>query len=228
MPLYRAPQTAITDLVTTLADKAGRPSAFITNANTVTEAGFYNVGSTWTGSPYAGTDSRNQGYIIHDQWNNVAYSYQQFRNVNAAYVALERRNDNGTWSGWYPIYHARNILGGVAQVSGVPTGGLIERGSNANGEYVRFADGTQICTGAYSGLTIDQPGGTGWYVTGSGVTIVFPITFSAVPSMSAQDSNPIVPTSAAAANAAQGTIAGAYYGALSARAGRWAAIGRWF
>ena len=28
----------------------------------------------------------------------------------------------------------------------MPTGGVIERGSNADGDYVRFADGTQICT----------------------------------------------------------------------------------
>lgn len=38
-----------------------------------------------------------------------------------------------------------NILGTVSQVGGVPTGALIEYGSNANGEYVRFANGTQIC-----------------------------------------------------------------------------------
>lgn len=38
-----------------------------------------------------------------------------------------------------------NIIGAVSQDSGVPTGALIERGSNANGEYVRWADGTQIC-----------------------------------------------------------------------------------
>lgn len=37
------------------------------------------------------------------------------------------------------------LVGTVAQVGGVPTGAVIERGSNANGEYVRFADGTQIC-----------------------------------------------------------------------------------
>lgn len=30
--------------------------------------------------------------------------------------------------------------------SGTENGAIIERGSNANGEYVRFADGTQICT----------------------------------------------------------------------------------
>lgn len=38
------------------------------------------------------------------------------------------------------------ILGTVSQSGGVPTGAIIQRGSNANGEFVRFADGTQICT----------------------------------------------------------------------------------
>lgn len=38
-----------------------------------------------------------------------------------------------------------NILGEVTESSGVPTGALFEYGSNANGEYVRWADGTQIC-----------------------------------------------------------------------------------
>lgn len=39
----------------------------------------------------------------------------------------------------------RDILGTVGQSGGVPTGAIVERGSNTNGEYVRFADGTQIC-----------------------------------------------------------------------------------
>jgi len=42
-------------------------------------------------------------------------------------------------------YARSNILGTVTQSGGVPTGAIIERGSNANGEYVRYADGTQIC-----------------------------------------------------------------------------------
>ena len=37
------------------------------------------------------------------------------------------------------------ILGLVAQSGGVPTGSIVERGSNSNGEYVKFADGTLIC-----------------------------------------------------------------------------------
>lgn len=42
-------------------------------------------------------------------------------------------------------YGPGNLLGTVSQSGGVPTGAVIERGSNANGEYVKFADGTMIC-----------------------------------------------------------------------------------
>jgi len=41
-------------------------------------------------------------------------------------------------------YQKNNILGTVSESSGTPTGAIIERGSNANGEYVKFADGTMI------------------------------------------------------------------------------------
>jgi hypothetical protein len=43
------------------------------------------------------------------------------------------------------VYSRNNIVNTVSESGGVPTGAIIERGSNANGEYVRFADGTQIC-----------------------------------------------------------------------------------
>lgn len=42
-------------------------------------------------------------------------------------------------------YGPGNLLGPVSETGGVPTGAVIERGSNADGDYVRFADGTQIC-----------------------------------------------------------------------------------
>lgn len=37
------------------------------------------------------------------------------------------------------------MVGTVSQSSGSPTGAIIEHGSNANGEYTKFADGTMIC-----------------------------------------------------------------------------------
>lgn len=45
-----------------------------------------------------------------------------------------------------PVVTRAGLLGPVSQSGGVPTGAVIERGANANGDYVRFADGTQICT----------------------------------------------------------------------------------
>lgn len=42
-------------------------------------------------------------------------------------------------------YGPGNLLGPVAQAGGVPTGAVIEEGSTADGHYIRFADGTQIC-----------------------------------------------------------------------------------
>lgn len=42
-------------------------------------------------------------------------------------------------------YRKGNILAAVALASGVPTGGIIETGTNVNGLYMRFADGGQIC-----------------------------------------------------------------------------------
>jgi hypothetical protein len=66
-------------------------------------------------------------------------------------------------------YSPGNLLGTVSQSSGVPTGAIIERGSNANGEYVRFADGTQICTFI---MAADTTGVATW---------TFPATFAATP-----------------------------------------------
>lgn len=64
---------------------------------------------------------------------------------SAGLAAVRGRNSAGVWGAWNTLYGRTNLLGTVSQASGVPTGAVIERGSNANGEYIRFADGTQIC-----------------------------------------------------------------------------------
>ena len=43
-------------------------------------------------------------------------------------------------------YKKANILGAVSESGGAPTGAIIEHGSNSNGEFVKYADGTMICT----------------------------------------------------------------------------------
>lgn len=43
-------------------------------------------------------------------------------------------------------YGPGNLLGTVSETGGTPTGAVIERGTANGGTYVRWADGTQICT----------------------------------------------------------------------------------
>lgn len=64
------------------------------------------------------------------------------------------------------LFRRANILATVTQSGGVPTGGLIETGSNTNGRYVRFADGTQVCW--KTPFACGASGGTTW---------VFPAAF---------------------------------------------------
>lgn len=46
------------------------------------------------------------------------------------------------------LYRRGNILGTVSQSGGIPTGAIIQRGSNANGSFVMFADGTAMYWGS--------------------------------------------------------------------------------
>lgn len=66
-------------------------------------------------------------------------------------------------------YAKDNIVGTVTQVGGVPTGAIIERGNNANGNYAKFANGTLLCT------KYDQQDTLG------GFTWVFPHAFNPAP-----------------------------------------------
>jgi len=59
-------------------------------------------------------------------------------------LAIRGFGDSGI-TPWAEIYSSGNILGTVSESSGVPTGAIIQRGSNANGEFVRYADGTMQC-----------------------------------------------------------------------------------
>jgi len=87
-----------------------------------------------------------------DNWNilkwqraadfQAALAIKQDSGAPEFYVGL---TNNGVQDDWSEIYHNGNLLGTVSESGGDPTGAVIERGSNTSGEYVRYADGTQIC-----------------------------------------------------------------------------------
>lgn len=137
-------------------------------------------------------------------------------------------------------YSPGNLLGTVSEASGLPTGAVIESGSNANGQFVRFADGTQICHAQISMLGIGFTtaiGATGFFAAGE-QTWTFPATFIASARVSAtmQRSNSTVLGMVSLRNSPSATAA-SYLPAISqslpaadtaARSVHLLAIGRWF
>jgi hypothetical protein len=91
-------------------------------------------------------------------------------------LAVRTRNGAG-WNSWRTIVTQGSLLGTVSQSAGVPTGAVIERGSNANGSYVRFADGTQICTTANAGTAACSTTNGSVFSSSAG-TWTFPMAFA--------------------------------------------------
>jgi hypothetical protein len=80
-----------------------------------------------------------------------------------------RSRTTGAWQPWSRVYETRNVLGTVSQSGGVPSGALIEAGSNANGSYLKFADGTLFCRHVRAASA------------GAGVVWAFPAVFATAP-----------------------------------------------
>lgn len=111
--------------------------SFIKNNNYVAALNYPTFPGAVNTTPFVGVNinhSNDWGLQIAGNVNNAAEPRLALRNKAAA-----------IFSSWYEIYTQRSILGTVKQSSGIPTGAVIERGSNANGDYVKFADGTLIC-----------------------------------------------------------------------------------
>lgn len=125
------------------------PSDIGVTDNTLGRGIWYQASPTVTTSGLpANLASSSQSYLFHHRRTDTAEMQlllAEFATADADRTLWFRRRTAGAWGGWKRIYDWANILGTVSQASGVPTGAIIERGSNANGQYVRFADGTQIC-----------------------------------------------------------------------------------
>ncbi len=165
--------------------------------NTLTTAGSYYVSSPTNGPAGVGS-----GYITVLQYDTGAsfgaQLYMPSTNV-AGNDLWYRRRINTTWGGWIKLasvdeisaaligltpdkaFRRGNILGTVsADASGIPTGAVIEKGSNTNGEYVKFADGTLICTGIVGAvISVTDPAASGFQKLAG--TATFPAAFSVVP-----------------------------------------------
>lgn len=147
------------------------------------ECGFYGIGtSPWSNLP-PGIDSLNPiGSMLYHHPYDAATAVQLFvpRTSNIFYF---RRKGSGTWQPWIRVLSDAQLLGTVAQSGGSPIGSILERGSNANGEYIRLADGTQLCW--FNASVTDQAVDTAYGSLFTGTRgWSFPATFVGSPTVS--------------------------------------------
>lgn len=123
-----------------------------------------------------------------------------------------------------------NLLGAVAQSGGTPTGAVIERGENANGDFVRFADGTQICySPVFSGDATTARGAA--YQWAANQEWTYPVAFSgqgAVYVVPASSNNTQVFGVAAGVGLTDCDVNVVSLSSLSGRSCRFIAHGVWF
>ncbi|MDX0439455.1 phage tail protein [Sinorhizobium medicae] len=147
--------------------------------NTITVAGVYTLSGNWANT-YAGAASvATTGTLVVLQRSANAV-FQYFYRDNNQVFRRNTVNGGTSWTDWTIV--ELPVVGTASNSAGFPAGAIIERGSNANGEYVRFADGTQICWGTgtinVSTALNNHFGSTsGASVTGNAL-ISFPATFS--------------------------------------------------
>ncbi|VVM51097.1 MULTISPECIES: phage tail protein [Pseudomonas] len=94
-----------------------------------------------TGSSYGLMDTiKYVGQPVHQAWHEVNGT------AGGGTLRTWERDQYGTgvFGPWRMVYRQNNILG-VVSGAGAPTGAIIERGANGNGEYTKFADGTLVC-----------------------------------------------------------------------------------
>ena len=83
-----------------------------------------------------------------------------------------------------------DIVGTVSQASGTPTGAIIERGGNANGEYLKCADGTMMTwlTPPSSAYAVNLPAGA--LYRSAAISQPFPAAFVGTPAVSVMMGRP--------------------------------------
>lgn len=120
-----------------MAGLGGGSVVYSGDLNTLTTGGFWYA--TGANRPFEAN-----GYVLVEAYtaNFVRQTFTRATGTGFKYV---RNCINGVWGAWFLDYDQSSVIGAVSQSSGVPTGAIIERGSNANGEYTRYADGTQEC-----------------------------------------------------------------------------------
>lgn len=119
------------------------------------------------------------------------------------------------------------IVGAVSQSGGVPTGAIIEAGSNSNGSYIRFADGTQICRGQIASRSVAITTVAGSLFFSSTQTGTFAATFASLDFVSSNESVGIPGQTTSTLSTISWLVFAGSSGTFTSHAS-FLAVGRWY
>lgn len=186
-PINDAPPPTITSATTTDIGVATSNVVLISGTNTITGLGAIAAGARRTVRFLASL------LLTHNVTSLIlpgAASITTAANDTAEFLSLGSGNwiclrydlANGKALAKDFAYDRANIVGTVSQSGGIPTGAIVESGTNANGSYVKYADGTLICTSVttYASIGITTASGGIWFAPKSAVAN-YPATFVAIP-----------------------------------------------
>ena len=117
----------------------------LASADSVAPTGIYRYNSATVSKPGFGSGF---GELLN--LTAISSSGNYGNQLAVDYAADEmgfRRISGSGWLPWNRLFHSANAVGTVAQ------GALVETGTNANGTYTKFIDGTMICTSEGSNIT---------------------------------------------------------------------------
>ncbi|QND32178.1 phage tail protein [Sinorhizobium meliloti] len=192
--------------------------------NTITIAGVYTLSGNWANT-YAGAASAatTGTLVVLQRSTNAAFQY--FYRDNNQVFRRNTVNGGTSWTDWAIV--ELPVVGTVSNSAGFPAGAVIERGSNANGEYVKFADGTMICTSPEITVSMNQATGNLFY--SNAVSAAMPVLFTGIQPVGFGHIHTTI-NGWVNARTAFGSWVGAAYSASSRASDtiRFGAIGRWF
>ncbi len=115
---------------------------------TITDLNTHQVSGSWLfAASTANAPTTAAGVLEHA--NRASFASTSLaalqRVTTSAGDVYTRTRTNSVWSSWRKDYDQGNLLGTVSLSGGVPTGAVIEAGTNGQGDYLRYADGTQVC-----------------------------------------------------------------------------------
>lgn len=207
------------------------PLPTVTSLNQLGVMGSYRLDSSFTGAPpILNAGAARQGDVVTVRAWNGGVVHQQYYTIEGDIWYRKVDVAGNTQTPWRKIYNQANVVGVVSQTSGVPTGAIVETGTNSNGTYTRWADGTQICA-MNSPTLYPANGGNGSVFSSAVFTFTYPAAFITLPRVAPIALNPVNNICWGVLQGSNATVCGIYIvspTSVGQAYPAYIAYGRWF